>query len=207
MRNPQKKKYITILTLFCLLISLFAGTTSFAFAYDSFDSTNVMDDLYSADGFNLMDYQSDPQGAVTLCNFVEYGFNYKQDKSTDYGLYLYVYNPRLIDFDTATNRNTVSLAITKNGITTEYKTYELQFLSKSTKKENNVLFTDNLFYKFKVKNADEILRLVDKNARIYNIASIELLTKGETTTIATSKQKILLTKTKGTENKKERKIP
>lgn len=178
--NTQKRKYITILTLFCLLISLFAGTTSFAFAYDSFDSTNVMDDLYSADGFNLMDYQPDPQGAVTLCNFVEYGFNYKQDNSTDYGLYLYVYNPRLIDFDTATNRNTVSLAITKNGITTEYKTYELQFLSKSTKKENNVLFTDNLFYKFKVKNADEILRLVDKNARIYNIASIELLTKGET---------------------------
>ncbi len=177
----QKKKLLVVITLICLLSTMLVGATSFAFAQDSFDTSNVMDDLSTADGFNLLEYRPDNQGELTLCNFVEYGFNYKQDNSNNYGLYFYVYNPRLIDFDTKTNRNTVSLAVTNNGITSEYKTYELQFLSKSTKKDDNQLYTDNLFYKFKVKNAEEILKLVDKNARIYNIASIELLTKGSTT--------------------------
>lgn len=166
--NTQKRKYITILTLFCLLILLIAGTTSFAFASEQkYEHTNVIDDLLSAENFSIYDYPANTYGEIELINFVEYG--YSANGNHDYGLYVYVYNPRQLEFSELPTANKIQLSV-GNGT---YKKYSLKFLSKSS--NYNDFVKERLFYKFKIEGADELLSKLDKEARIYNISGIELL--------------------------------
>lgn len=166
--NTQKRKYITILTLFCLLISLFAGTTSFAFARESkYEYTNVTDDLLSAENFSVYDYPTNPYGEIELINFVEYG--YSANGNHDYGLYVYIYNPRQLEFSELPTANKIQLSV-GNGT---YKKYPLKFLSKSS--NYNDFVKERLYYKFKIEGANDLLSQLDKEARIYNISGIELL--------------------------------
>ncbi len=82
--NTQKRKYITILTLFCLLISLFAGTTSFAFAQEE-PYTNVLDDLFKDSSFAIYRYPVDTTNySLEVINVAE---------TKDKRLIVYVYQP------------------------------------------------------------------------------------------------------------------
>ncbi len=153
-----------------------------------FEKTNVLDDLQSSDGFDIVNYPFDSTGLIKhpeIMNVVEYCYSFKVNMRKNYGLYLYFYNPQGLNINTDSRANKVQLAVSygknKDGETvpTSYEKFDLKFCSVST--EPNYY---RLFYKFKVidrKGADgkTIAERVNSNARRYDISGIELLTDGE----------------------------
>lgn len=154
----------------------------------SFEKTNVLDDLQSSDGFNIVNYPFDGTGKIKhpeIMNVVEYCYSFRVNMRDNYGLYLYFYNPQSLDIVTDSHANKVQMAVSygtdKNGdtIPAAYEKFDLQFCSVSTEKNYY-----HLFYKFKVidhKSADgkTIAERVNSNERRYDISGVELLTKGE----------------------------
>ena len=154
----------------------------------SFEKTNVLDDLQSSDGFNIVNYPFDGTGKIKhpeIMNVVEYCYSFRVNMRDNYGLYLYFYNPQGLNIVTDSHANKVQMAVSygtdKNGdmIPAAYEKFDLQFCSVSTEKNYY-----HLFYKFKVidhKSADgkTIAERVNSNERRYDISGVELLTKGE----------------------------
>lgn len=180
---------LSVISLFCGQASLFAFPVfaDSANVQEAFENINVLDDLKSDKNFNLLEYPyykgSTPE--MYVINVVEFCYSFRKDKSDDYGLYLYVYNPNGQNIDTESSQNQVSIAtaynsnpVTETSKPTDYEYFKLQFCSAS---EGDY---KNLFYKFKVidhKGAQDgktILERVNSNARRYDIAEIQLLKKG-----------------------------
>lgn len=166
-------KYIIIALLICLVASQLLGFSSFAFATEgnSFDKQTVYEDLSADNNFSIFDYPADNSRQLEIIKFVEYGYCYDDNKQSNYALYIYIYNPHLIDF----NQTQASVQI--KGNSGNYNKYELILLSKS--KNENTLFKENLFYKFKIKNASEILSNLEHNKRSYTISGIEFNAKND----------------------------
>ncbi len=146
----------------------------------SFDSTNVLDDLRSADGFNILNYPFTESKDVRIINFVEYCYSYKANMRENYGLYIYIYNPKGLNLDTG-NADFIQMAVSydENGSPRDYEKFGLKYLSKA--EESNYR---NLFYKFKVTdreiNGTTFFDRVNSNERRYDVSGIELLTYGDT---------------------------
>lgn len=145
-----------------------------------FDYTNVLDDLKSSTingkPFNILDYPPSEFKKASVINFVEYCYSYKVNQRANYGLYVYVYNPQTLNFNTKTLSNKIQISTTQNGESNgiDYEKYSLQFCSMST--EPNYY---RLFYKFKVidrKSADgkTMLERINSSERRYNVSGIEL---------------------------------
>ncbi len=194
MTNVKKRILTAIAALFACVAVLLLWSVNFTTVFAAtnaqtrFEKTNVLDDLQSSDGFNILNYPFDSTGVIKhpeIMNVVEYCYSFKVNMRGNYGVYLYFYNPQGLNINTDSRANKVQMAVSygtnKDGetIPTAYEKFDLQFCSVST--EPNYY---RLFYKFKVidrKGADgkTIAERVNSNARRYDISGIELLTNGE----------------------------
>ena len=176
------KRLIAALVLFIVCVSVFFARGSFSVALaaesKSYDETNVLDDLkdstIAGEAFDLSDYSFQQYGRPQLISFIEFGYSFYADRRDDYGLYIYVYNPQGVAFDTETDRNSIEF---KAGNSPYYKK-PLQFLNYSTQANY-----EGMFYKFKVVLSDTektaVLSYLEQDARVYRVVGIELSVGGE----------------------------
>lgn len=158
----------------CLLSTQSVTALAYAETENSFDKTDVLDDLRSSRvnglSFKENDYPYNENGTLQVLNFVEYC--YSQTDGTNYGLYLYVYNPRKLEISEKSAQNKVSLCLTfdADGNPLKFEKYRLRCVSQS-----------DLFFKFKVVdrkiNGKTIWDTVKSSERVYAVSGIELLTK------------------------------
>ena len=147
------------------------------------DNTKVLDDLRSStvDGkaFDIKDYPFDEDRNIELINFVEFCYSYRANLRSDYGLYVYIYNPKGLDIVSESRQNKIQMAVVyADNEPTIYVKFNLKFCNKVDSGKYN-----NLFYKFKVidreVNGTTFFDRVNSNERRYDISGIELLTDGD----------------------------
>ena len=175
MKKILKVHFQRILSLFvlCVLcVAMFMGgqmTAPVVYADTAFgdvqmDSSNVMDDLQSStvDGepFDLRDYAFD-ENAETNVNL-----------QGNYGLYVYVHNPRGLTFNLNSTRNTIQF---RAGEQEHSAKYSLLYLNQC-----EIPNYEGLFLKFKVyltgEQKADILASLNSAERIYDVTEIELVT-------------------------------
>ena len=147
----------------------------------SYEQTNVLDDLMNAtingEKFSLQKYNFDRRKATQVLSFVEYCYSFYENKQDKYGLYVYVYNPKGLIFETGSPLNQIQFTC-GDSANVSYTKYPLIFLNCSTKTDY-----EGLFFKFKVNLSDEqkdwILQTVNSSNRVYRVSGIELLVKGD----------------------------
>lgn len=149
---------------------------------NNYDKTNVLDDLKSSKDFDILKYPYDEKKDIQVINFVEYCYSFKANMRSNYGLYIYVYNPKGLNLSTSEKMNKVQMA-TKygdDGKPTDYTKFSLEFLNKSEDEPYK-----NLFYKFKVidKKIDgtTFADIVNSLQRRYDVSGLELATYGNFT--------------------------
>lgn len=149
------------------------ANTIFVDSVLNFDSTYVLDDLYSSKEFNISNYPISDSRTPEIISFTEYAYD-KDKNYENFGLYVYVYNPQINDFALDSIYNKIQFATNNNA----YFKYSLNFLNKND---------DSRFLKFKVDLTDEektrILSEVNTNKRIYKVSGIELKSKNGTNAI------------------------
>ena len=152
------------------------GGSAVAYAAESsleFDKTYVLDDLEGSavDGvpFNVNDYPYDKNGSVELLGFSEYGYSAYANMQDNFGLYIYLYNPALLDISDSSCKIQIGVGMSNAA---DYNKYYLKVVSKSTGTETN------RFIKMKVLNADQLLPDLDPGKRVYNVSGIEIVTYG-----------------------------
>lgn len=175
-----------ILSMFLSILVVFSSVSPIHVKADSsvagIEKTNVLDDLKDMTiddkKFSLEDYNFDTKKNTQILSFVEYCYSFYEDKQNDFGLYIYVYNPKGIKFDTTSTLNTIQFATTKE-TDSAYSKYTLKFLNMS--EETNYV---GLFYKFKVNLSEAqktaILNGVNSTSRVYKVSGFELLIEGDT---------------------------
>lgn len=178
-------KIAVILIIVSLLFGYITNISYAATSFNRFDDVNVMDDLNSAtvngEKFNIADYDADPNKEPEIINFVEYCYSYYKNMQSNYGLYLYVYNPQGLNFEPYNTSNKVQLAVAYNddGSPKKYDKFQLQYCSKSEDANYK-----NRFYKFKIvdkvgADGKKIAERVKANNRRYDVSGFELVTSGE----------------------------
>lgn len=176
--------------VFFIITSLSVGVSGSVSAYAAaetaaaFESQNVMDDLTGAniggDGVDPSLYNFDEHKNVQILAFVEFCYSFYATKQSDYGLYVYVYNPRGYDFTQKPELNKIQFRYGGNSAAPYHK-YFLRYINRSEKPGY-----EGLFYKFKIvltpaqKNA--ILSALNSNERIYEVGGIELYDSGTNAT-------------------------
>lgn len=146
-----------------------------------FEKTNVMDDLEGSeidgDPFSLEKYGFNSRKETQVFSFVEFCYSFYENLQADYGLYVYLYNPKGLKFVEDSALNTINLRAGDNESASFHK-YPLIYLNKS--EEVNY---EGLFYKFKVglteSQRQEILDTVNSGNRVYRVAEVELLQEGK----------------------------
>lgn len=177
--NQTSVRAILVLLIISLLIPLTAfNIPSVAYAADgaavNFDSTDVMDDLNGSalNGvpFDVADYPYDKNGELQVLGFVEYCYSEYENLRGNYGLYIYIYNPALLDIATGTGSNRIEMATeySEDGTPTAYNKFALQFCGVSDGVEAN------RFWKFKIADSAYFLDKVNVNARSYYVSGVEI---------------------------------
>ena len=68
-----------------------------------YEQTNVLDDLKKAtvngNPFDLTTYNFDERKPTQVISFVEYCYSFYSEKQDNFGLYVYVYNPKGLKFN------------------------------------------------------------------------------------------------------------
>ena len=185
-RNITKQVIAFLLVLFVCIGVVMGGQGNLSASAASgiqaaFEKSNALDDLtggtVGGKKFSLADYPHNSDGKPQIISFTEFCYSYYAEKQGDYGLYVYVYNPQDIAFDTQTSRNQIQLTY---GDKTSYSKYILEFLNYSTQAGY-----EGRFYKFRVRLTDsqrsDILQTIKPDARVYKVSGIELSYKGEVT--------------------------
>ena len=124
--------FSVLLSVWMLVAGIFPATVSVSAATTtiiSFEKTNVMDDLKSSTingkSFDLMEYGFNSSKETQVLSFVEYCYSFYPEKQGNYGLYVYVYNPKGLKFDTESSLNKIQLAYGEN-TSTNYTKYPLK---------------------------------------------------------------------------------
>ena len=174
---------MVVCTLFTSLHSTIAYAAEREIAYDK---TNVLDDLTSSSAngepFDIKDYPFNENKDAQVISFVEYCYSFKANLRDNYGLYIYVYNPKGLNISTNSKSNKIQMAVSYDaeGNPNDYQKFSLEFCSKVESGDYK-----NLFYKFKVVdrqvNGTTFAERVNSNARRYDVSGIELLTYGANT--------------------------
>lgn len=172
-----KKIIIPAIILFIAAILIYCmGGSAVAYAAESsleFDKTYVLDDLEGSavDGvtFDVNDYPYDKNGSVELLGFSEYGYSAYANMQDNFGLYIYLYNPALLDISDSSCKIQIGVGMSNAA---DYNKYYLKVVSKSTGTETN------RFIKMKVLNADQLLSSLDSAERRYYVSGIEILCYG-----------------------------
>ena len=144
----------------------------------AYEERNVLDDLEGMliDGksFNLEDYYFDKSKSTKLLSFVEFCYSIYDNLQNNYGLYVYIYNPKALNFNVDSPSNKIQFSVTDNKSVSYFK-YSLTFLNMSEKSDYY-----GLFYKFKINLTESdisyLLNTLNPSKRIYNISGIELFT-------------------------------
>lgn len=148
----------------------------------AYEEQNVMDDLegMSVDGseFDVKDYSFDVSKRTQVLMLVEFCYSFYEDRQNDYGLYLYVWNPQGLHFDTDNALNSVTLRAGDNDAAS-FKKLRLIYLNQCEEQDY-----EGLFYKFRIDLSDElkssILQEVKSDERQYYVGEIELVCEGKT---------------------------
>lgn len=171
---------ILALSLLIILLTLLIPS-SLAFAKTlSFDESNVLGDLKSTETFDITKYPYEDNKDIEVINFVEYCYSYKANLRANYGLYVYIYNPKGLNLSTSNKQNKIQIATkyNSNGEPIDYTKFSLEYLSKSEDANYK-----NLFYKFKVIDRQidgkGFVDRVNSLQRRYDVSSIELTKYGE----------------------------
>lgn len=146
-----------------------------------YEQTNVLDDLKKStigdQEFDLTTYNFDESKETKVLSFVEYCYSFYSAKQDNFGLYIYVYNPKGLKFNKYSPLNKIQFA-PGSSTSTNYTKYSLKYLNCST--ETNY---EGLFYKFRVDLTDaqkeKILSTVNSTERVYRVSGIELVTSGD----------------------------
>lgn len=181
--NQTSMRAILVLLIISLLIPLTAfspAPVAYAAGGDAvnFDSTDVMDDLNGSalNGvlFDVADYPYDKNGELQVLGFVEYCYSEYENLRGNYGLYLYIYNPALLDIATGTGSNRIEMAteFSEDGTPSAYNKFALQFCGVSDGVEAN------RFWKFKIADSAYFLDKVSVNARSYYVSGVEIQVYG-----------------------------
>ena len=172
------KRLTAVFAFLLILVAMvwggYSAPVAFAETGLNYEQTNVLDDLTGSTvggkPFDLAQYPYNEQGKPQIIAFTEYAYSFYSDNQANYGLYVYVYNPQGLAFDTDSDRNKIEMAYAGKE---NWQKYSLQFLNYSTQAGY-----EGLFYKFKVvltaEQKDDILSSVEQNARVYEIVGIEL---------------------------------
>lgn len=191
----EKNRMRIVLTAVLIFISFFAASFflplqkifAAGIAENDFDKTDVMTDLESSTvggkAFNVLDYPKDLIGIreTSIINFVEYCYNYRPHLQHNYGLYVYVYNPKEIVIDTKSVGNKIQLAVSYNadGIPNDYEKFDLKFCSKSEDKYKNRFYKFRIVDRVSVRDNMKIVDRVNRDNRRYDVSGVELVTYGE----------------------------
>jgi len=186
------KRFFKSLLLFGLiLLVLWAGffsapTKKYTVSADTsskamFEQTNVMDDLKKStidgEAFDLTKYSFNSKKNMQVISFVEYCYSFNPQKQDNFGLYVYLYNPKGEKIDTFSPLNMIQFAVGLGNSNSYYK-YRLAYLNTSIEADY-----EGLFYKFRVELPDDkkemILETVNSTERVYHVSGIEILTSGE----------------------------
>lgn len=140
------------------------------------DSSNVMDDLQSStvDGepFDFRDYAFDENAETNVFAFAEYCYSFYSNLQSNYGLYVYVHNPRGLTFNLNSTRNTIQF---RAGEQEHSAKYSLLYLNQC-----EIPNYEGLFLKFKMyltgEQKADILASLNSAERIYDVTEIELVT-------------------------------
>lgn len=172
------KKLCFIFILAALLMSLFPSGV-FAVAEGSLlmDTSDILQDLegssWNGKTFDINNYPASSTKDAELIYLAEYC--YSDINLENYALYVYVYNPKQLDFDTDNSGNKLQLATVfdDSGNATDYGKFSLHFCTKTN---------DKVFYKFRVVEDMQIIRdMACSYGRKYCVSGIELVTEGEST--------------------------
>lgn len=121
------------------------STGLIAYAGDNdlkFDNTSIFDDLYGSkddngNEFDLSNYPIDKDGELQFFSFVEYGYSYYANYEKNYALYLYLYNPQQLNFQTDLDANVVRMGVSyttkdDNIVVSEYEDFKIVCVSRTT---------------------------------------------------------------------------
>ena len=139
------------------------------------DSSNVMDDLQNStiDGvkFDISNYAFDENQPVQVFMFAEYCYSFYTNLRGNYGLYVYVYNPRGLSFNLNSTRNTIQFHAGEQEHSAKYL---LLYLNQC-----EIPNYEGLFLKFKVyltgEQKADILANLNSAERVYDVTEIELV--------------------------------
>ena len=186
MRKICKQIFTAVISFALTVLTVVAGmipATISVSAEESitYEQTNVLDDLrgstINGGVFSLSEYGFSSIKETQVISFVEYCYSFYQNMQDNYGLYIYVYNPKGLKFVVDHELNKIQFAYGSEDAT-NYAKYPITFLNCSA--EPNY---EGLFYKFKVVLNDsqksEVLAGVNSTKRIYKVSGIELLVNGK----------------------------
>lgn len=188
--NKTSIRFLVAVLVFVTLALLsweIISTGLIAYAGDNdlkFDNTSIFDDLYGSkddngNEFDLSNYPIDKDGELQFFSFVEYGYSYYANYEKNYALYLYLYNPQQLNFQTNLDSNVVRMGVSyatkdDNIVVSEYEDFNIVCVSRTTGDYSN------LFYKFKVLDPNKkILSMAqayekENGCRRYDIAGVYL---------------------------------
>lgn len=193
---------IGMLLLLVLCITMWGGQVSAPYVYADtgkelkYDDTNALDDLQSSaiDGepFDIADYPKNAQGTAQMITFVEYCYSQYENGFGNYALYVYVYNPALVEFATVSTQNKIEISTDfyyeneqgKVGDVKDYQKFSLKFCNASGGEYAN------LFLKFRIVDEENIILNAQREHeqktgnRYYHISGIELFEIGGSATNA-----------------------
>ena len=138
---------LTVIILFGTVFMAVPLVALAATSETSYSQTNVLDDLKSSTvggaPFDVKDYPYNPAKDAQIIHFVEYCYSYRENMQENYGLYIYVYNPKGQSFSENNKLNKIQMAVSydADGNPTSYDKFALEFCNKSTGelKKNRVL--------------------------------------------------------------------
>lgn len=164
------KKVVLIILVIMAISSLVLPVFAAPMPENNFDATNVLEDLISAENFDITQYPADDSGQLSILNFVEYCYSANPKNRDNYALYVYLYNPARINLDPKNTVLSIQLGIgNANGNISDYNKYYLSFLNCSNGDYSK------LFYKYKVKGAEGLADKVDSKKRVYGLSGMEVL--------------------------------
>ncbi len=186
--GKRNKLLLCIMALAMVVCTIFTmAQPIIAFAAESevsFDDTNVLDDLKSSSvngkAFDITKYPFDESKEIQIISFIEYCYSFRANERGNYGLYIYVYNPKALNLSENSKSNKIQMAVAydENGVPTRYEKFNLEFCSKVESGDYK-----NLFYKFKIVdraiNGKTFAERVNSIARKYDVSGVELLTYGK----------------------------
>ncbi len=179
MKNKIIKISAVFLSVLILLSSFLVFSVSAAEAVpEDIETSDVISDL-KVMGIDYTKYKKDlAADHCRMLKFLEFGFDYGGNQS-DYGLYIYVWNPtgKPLNTDSVLNKITMQSRSIANVEQSDWRKLPLEFLDYSTDTGY-----EHVFYKFRVKKsaAKYLLQNVSRDLRVYEISEIELHHTGNT---------------------------